>query len=80
MGRMCSWRLTAIGAIGVLLVGLAGCKPSDVGKPVNERPTAERPAMTSPTPPPDPTTLGTVSGTIHFIGPPPERVDRKSVV
>jgi plastocyanin len=74
MGRICSWTLTAVVASGVLLAGFAGCKSSEVEKHNNDGTTAEKPAMTPPSPALDPATLGIVSGTIRFSGKTPERV------
>jgi hypothetical protein len=73
MRRICSWMVAAVVAGGVLLAGLAGCKPSDAVKHSNDGTMAEKPAA-SPAAPLVPTTLGMVSGTIRFAGKAPERV------
>ncbi len=63
---------------GTALVGMVGCKPSDavrqgrlIGKGTKEQP----PVSSSPVAAAlDPATLGSVSGTNHFSGKPPQRV------
>jgi hypothetical protein len=68
MKRMCSWLITAAVAVGVL-----GCKSNDTGRqPTDEDTKAEAPAPKSA--PPDPATLGSVTGTIHLSGKPPAPV------
>jgi plastocyanin len=60
-----------------IAVGLAGCKPSDAVKHsqgIGERARTESPSEPPPSPPVDPATLGTVSGTVRFVGRPPPRV------
>ena len=75
MKRMSGWLMAGVLAGGAL-VGLVGCKPSDavrqghlIGKGTKEEPAA--PVSVAAL---DPATLGSVSGTIHFSGKPPERV------
>lgn len=68
MGRVLGWL-----AVAVLASGLAGCKSktaANQGAASNEA--AARPQ--APAVPLDPATLGTVSGTVHFTGKPPERL------
>jgi plastocyanin len=76
MSTRFGWGTTAV-AVGALLTGLAGCKPSDAVKQSgagSAATTAVQPAAPQPSAPIDPTTVGTVSGTIHFAGKAPERV------
>jgi hypothetical protein len=70
MKQMCGW-LAAV----VVLVGLAGCKPSDAVKHAGEA--ANQPAVRPPSAPLDQATLGMVSGTIRFAGkaPAPVKID-----
>lgn len=61
----------------VVTVCLAGCKPSDAVKHsqrINEAATTDGHSAPPQTIPADPTTLGTVSGTVHLVGRPPQRV------
>jgi plastocyanin len=76
MRRMFGWMMSGVLA-GTALGGLVGCKPSEavrqgrlIGKGTKEEPAA--PASSAAVL--DPATLGSVSGTIHFAGKPPERV------
>jgi plastocyanin len=67
MGRVLGWL-----AVAVLAGGLAGCKSHTA---TNEGAANEAKAQPqAPVIPLDPATLGTVSGTIHFAGKPPERL------
>jgi plastocyanin len=59
---------------GILLAGLAGCKPDNPAKQNNEPTSIGKPAATSSVAPLDPATLGAVSGTVRFVGRAPERV------
>jgi plastocyanin len=76
MKRMSGWLMAGVLAGGAL-VGLVGCKPSEavrqghlIGKGTKEEPET----LPSSVPVIDPATLGSVNGTIHFSGKPPERV------
>ena len=71
MGRISSWTVTAV-AGGILLAGVAGCKASDAVKHSNDGATTGNPAP--PSAPLDQATLGTVDGTVRFVGKAPERV------
>jgi plastocyanin len=73
MKWMCSWLLTAVVAGGVLST-LEGCKSSDSVKQSKSATTEAAPAALQPTALLDPSTLGVVSGTVHFSGKVPERV------
>src|SRR5271170_2065 len=73
MGRMCGWLLTAVMAGGVLST-LEGCKSSDSVRQSNGGNTEAKPVVLQTATPLDPSTLGVVSGTIHFSGNVPERV------
>jgi len=56
----------------IVLTGLAGCKPkttSQTHPDINSQPAHTRRSI-----PLDPATLGSVSGTVHFAGKPPERI------
>jgi plastocyanin len=71
MKRMCGRWMTAA-VFGGVLVGFAGCKPSEAVKQaqvVGDGATA-KPARA----PLDPATLGVVSGTVQFAGKAPQRV------
>jgi plastocyanin len=79
MIRMCGWLMTAALAVGAI-GGSAGCKSRDAGKQAQEsgyENKAERPSAPSTSAPLDPTTLGTVSGTVHFSDktPAPVKID-----
>jgi plastocyanin len=69
MRRICSWLMMAI--LAVVVAGVAGCRSSDEAKHANDTNAVEKPATSSPAAPLDPSTLGTVSGTIHLSGKPP---------
>jgi plastocyanin len=71
--RMCSWLLTAV-VVGGVLSTLEGCKSSDSAKQSNSVSREGMPVTLQPSTPLDPTTLGAVSGTIHFSGKVPEPV------
>ena len=68
MGRMLGWL-----AVAVLASGLAGCK-SKTAAPEGAASNEAKTQPQAPAVPLDPATLGTVSGTIHFSGKPPERL------
>jgi plastocyanin len=74
MRRMFGWLMAAVVAGGVL----AGCKPSEAirqGLVVGKGIKTEEPAVPPPTGGSlDAATLGTVAGTVHFAGKPPQRV------
>jgi hypothetical protein len=76
MRRMCGGWMTML-AVGAVLAGLAGCKPSDAVKQAqvigNGTKDAAPPAV-APIVPLDQATEGMVSGTVHFAGKAPERV------
>jgi hypothetical protein len=67
------WTATAVLMGGVLgtMAGLTGCKSTDTGKHSSEGAAVEKSVPVAPL---DPATLGTVSGTIHFVGKPPAPV------
>jgi plastocyanin len=68
--------------LGLMLAGLAGCKPSEAVKHSSDGSTvpgtppaaSQQPTPPQQTVPLDPSTLGVVSGTIRFAGKAPERV------
>ena len=68
---MKQWYFRTAAALAALsLAGLAGCKPSEAVKQGAVLGNGSKPANQ----PLDPATLGTVSGTVHFTGKPPERI------
>jgi hypothetical protein len=75
MKRICGGTMTAMAAGGLLglLVGLAGCRPSDAVKHSNDGSTGI-PETLPPTAPLDPATVGMVSGTVRVTGKAPGRV------
>lgn len=69
MKRMFGWMIVATFS-GAALVGLVGCKPSEAIRQGAVLGNGSKPASA----PLDPATVGTVSGTVHFVGKPPARV------
>lgn len=69
MGQKLGWLMSGIVAIA-MAAGLAGCKPKPAAPNPESAATRTAPAAI----PLDPATLGTVSGTVHFAGKPPERL------
>jgi hypothetical protein len=69
MRRMSGWLMTAVLAGGAL-TSLTGCKSSDSVRQAGKESSAVRPQSALL----DPATLGSVSGTVHFAGEPPQRV------
>jgi plastocyanin len=77
MKRICTWTLMAMLTVP-LVVGFTGCKPNDAGKQAQTAGAGDTgPATRPPSAPLDPATLGTVGGTIHFVGkaPAPVKID-----
>ncbi len=72
--RRSGWGAAAV--LGLALAGLAGCKSGDAGKQIaaSGEVTPSKPAAPAPTVPLDAAHLGTVSGTVHFVGAAPERI------
>lgn len=71
MKQSFSWLMAGIVA-GGMAVGVTGCKPKST--PANSEPAAANTTPAQPAVPLNPATLGTVSGTVHFEGKPPERL------
>src|SRR5215469_6359985 len=75
MRKIFGWTAVAVLAGGVLgsLTGITGCKSNDV----KQSPEGNAAPATAASAPLDPSTVGTVSGTIHFQGkaPAPVKID-----
>ena len=72
MKRNCGWTVTTVAVTLSLMAALAGCKSNDAANQNNGGSKAQ--GTTASAVPLDPATLGTVTGTIHLAGKPPERV------
>ncbi|HMF54207.1 MAG TPA: carboxypeptidase regulatory-like domain-containing protein [Edaphobacter sp.] len=73
MRRIPGRLMTAV-LVGSVLASLTGCKPSDSVRQAGKETKAEGPAVRPQSAPLNPVTLGSVSGTVHFAGKPPQRV------
>ena len=67
------WLITGVAASS-MVAGLAGCKPNTPAQKNQEAASSNAQPARPPAPPLDPATLGTVTGTVHFAGKPPERI------
>lgn len=72
MKHRLGWLAAGI-VMGSMVVGFTGCKPNTPAQKSSENAQANT-APAQPVVPLDPATLGTVSGTVHFVGKAPERI------